>query len=61
MRENNEHLFFLKLKGLDKNKFYKCQSTGEVYSGGLLMNSGIYLAPLKYTGDSLVMHFVAVE
>lgn len=61
MRENNEHLFFLKLKGLDKNRFYRCEATGEVYSGALLMNSGIYLAPLKYTGDSIALHFVAVE
>ncbi|MBQ4338193.1 MAG: alpha-galactosidase [Clostridia bacterium] len=58
MRENNEHLFFLKLKGLDKNKFYKCRKTGEVYSGALLMNSGINLSSLKYTGDSITMHFI---
>lgn len=59
MRENNEHLFFLKLKGLDKNRFYKCQKTGEVYSGALLMNSGINLSALRYTGDSTLIHFVA--
>ena len=61
MRENNEHLFFLKLKGLDKNKFYKCEQTGEVYSGALLMNAGINLSNLKYTGDSMALHFVAEE
>ncbi len=59
MRENNEHLFFLKLKGLDKNRFYKCEATGEVYSGALLMNAGINLTNLKYTGDSIALHFVA--
>lgn len=59
MRENNEHLFFLKLKGLDKNKLYKCEANGEVYSGALLMNSGINLSRLRFTGDSITMHFVA--
>ncbi len=60
MRENLDHLFFLKLKGLDKNKMYRCQKTGEVYSGALLMNSGINLSSaIKYDGESIMMHFVA--
>ncbi len=31
----------LKLEGLDENKTYKLKSTGEVYSGAVLMNYGI--------------------
>ncbi len=62
MRENNEHLFILKLKGLDKNKLYKCEKTGKIYSGALLMNAGINLSyAVKYDGQSILMHFTAVE
>ena len=61
MRENMDHLFILKLRGLDKNKMYRCEKTGEVFSGALLMNSGINLSNLRYTGDSIAMHFTAVD
>ncbi len=60
MRENNQHLFFLKLKGLDAEKMYRCESTGEVYSGALLMNLGINLSgELRFDGESTVLHFTA--
>ena len=61
MRENMDHLFILKLKGLDKNKMYRCEKNGEVYSGALLMNSGINLSSLRATGDSIAIHFTAVD
>ena len=41
MREPYDRGFVLKLKGLDPEKFYKDEETGEVYSGALLMNAGL--------------------
>ena len=60
MRENFCHLFFLKLKGLDKDRMYRCEETGEVYSGALLMNSGINLSRVIWRdGESKMLHFIA--
>ncbi len=54
--------FFIKLKGLDAEKYYKCLEDGEVYSGALLMNAGIslYHSP-DYDGESFALHFEEVK
>ena len=48
MRQPFDKAFYLKLKGLDPEKFYLDEETGEVYSGALLMNAGLCLT---YTSD----------
>lgn len=47
----------IKLKGLDPNASYKNTETGELHSGNVLMNVGIFV---KLDGDftSKVVHFV---
>ena len=47
----------IKLKGLDSNASYKNMETGEIHSGNVLMNMGIFV---KLDGDftSKVVHFV---
>lgn len=47
----------IKLKGLDPNASYKNMETGEIHSGNVLMNMGIFV---KLDGDftSKVVHFV---
>lgn len=53
---------FVKLKGLDPDKFYKCDSNGEVYSGALLMKAGfsLYHYP-NGDGESFAVHFEEVK
>ncbi len=52
--------FRLKLKGLDAEKYYKCEETGEIFSGALLMNAGIALYDYPDgDGESFVLHFEA--
>jgi alpha-galactosidase len=41
MRKPEDAAFFLRLKGLDSEKYYIDDESGEVYSGALLMNAGI--------------------
>lgn len=50
----------IKLKGLDPNASYKNMETGEVHSGNVLMNMGIFV---KLDGDftSKIVHFTKVE
>ena len=43
MRKPEDAAFFLRLKGLDSEKYYIDDESGEVYSGALLMNAGICL------------------
>ncbi len=54
--------FFIKLKGLDPEKYYKCDSNGEIYSGSLLMNAGLsmYHFPVG-DGESYAVHFEEVK
>ncbi len=54
--------FFIKLKGLDSEKYYKCLEDGEVYSGALLMNAGIsmFYYPDR-DGESFALHFEEVK
>lgn len=52
-----------RLRGLDPQRMYTDEETGEVYSGALLMNAGINLTSdgsrWPSDGSSLVKHFVA--
>jgi len=43
MRVHWDRQYFLKLKGLDPDKYYVDDETGEVYSGALLMKAGLNL------------------
>lgn len=58
VRKEESKLFILKLAGLDENKFYKNEEDGEVYSGALLMRSGINLTQrIKNDGESVKIYF----
>ena len=62
MREKFCEVQFLKLRGLDKNKFYKDEATGEIYSGALLMNAGLNITgKATEDGDSFTLHFTEVK
>jgi alpha-galactosidase len=70
MRQRRTPFFILKLKGLDADKMYKDEETGEVYSGALLMNAGINLTPKVFAntdhapgtdGTSVRKYFISVE
>ncbi len=54
--------FYIKLKGLDPEKMYRCDSDNEVYSGALLMNAGLsmYHYPVG-DGESYTLHFEEVK
>ena len=62
MREPADRAFYIKLKGLDPNKYYVDEDTDEVYSGALLMNAGLAFTSLRNDdGDSFIKYFKAVE
>lgn len=62
IRERVADVNILKLKGLDKNKFYKNEEDGEIYSGALLMNVGINITDkINHDGESLMIHFKEVQ
>ncbi len=53
---------FIKLKGLDAGKYYRLESTGEVYSGALLMNAGLNLSKMpRETGESYMLYFTEAK
>ena len=53
---------FIKLKGLDPDKYYIDEETDEVYSGALLMNAGLCFANESVSdGSSFIRYFKAVE
>lgn len=56
-----DNLFFLKLKGLDPEKIYEVEDSGETYSGAYLMNAGLNLTH-KPNGDgiSYLIHLTEV-
>ena len=59
MRQSYDPLFFLKLKGLDPEKIYEVQSTGNTYSGAYLMNAGLNLTHKPQgDGDSYIIHLI---
>ena len=50
----------VRFKGLDPEKVYTLESTGQKYSGALLMNAGLNLSRYpRGTGESFTLHFVA--
>lgn len=57
----NQPTFRLKLKGLDADRYYKCEETGDVFSGALLMNAGVSLYDYPDgDGESYVLHFESI-
>ena len=53
---------FIKLKGLDPDKYYMDDETDEVYSGALLMNAGLCFPNEDISdGASFVRYFKAIE
>ena len=57
---NEARNFFIKMKGLDPDKKYVCEETGEVFSGALLMNAGLSLYHYPNgDGESFALHFKA--
>ncbi len=63
MRQPEHNFYIQRLRGLDPDRYYRDEDTGEVYSGALLMNAGINLSGdgwPREDGDSLTKHFVAV-
>lgn len=62
MRRPETQAFFVRLKGLDSEKYYTDEETGEVYSGALLMNAGLNLTSTDCSdGSSFVKYFTANE
>ena len=62
MRSSIYDLHYIRLKGLDPNKTYRCEELDLTCSGALLMNAGINMtkiAPWEY--QSAKLHFVAVD
>ena len=61
MRKIENSMFILKLAGLDENTLYRNEADGEIYSGALLMHSGINLTDkIHNDGESIKLHFTAV-
>ena len=58
MRQDLSRTLFLRLKGLDPNKYYKREDNGEIYSGALLMNAGLSLSNMPHwTGCGYSVYF----
>lgn len=54
-----DEFFILRLKGLDKNKIYEVEETGEEYSGAFLMNAGLNLTHRPCgDGESYLVHII---
>ncbi len=60
-REIYTRYYLIKLRGLDAGKRYLSSRDGKVYSGALLMNSGVNLEGNYSDGDSLIIHFTEVK
>lgn len=62
MRQPDNMFYIQRLRGLDPEKMYTDEETGEVYSGALLMNAGINLSSPDWfsrpDGSSLTKHFI---
>lgn len=51
-----------RFKGLDPNRYYREEQSGEIYSGALLMNAGYNMVNFdRSDGKSYQLHFVAVD
>lgn len=61
MRRPEISSYFVRFKGLDKDKYYKDEETGEVYSGALLMNAGLNFTNTDCSdGASFLKYFKAI-
>lgn len=61
MRKYETNAFFVRMQGLDPERMYEDDSTGEVFSGALLMNAGLNLTDaIDYDGASIVKYFKAI-
>ena len=62
MRKPEDRPFFLRLKGLDPEKYYVDEETNEVYSRALLMNAGLCLNEFSLDdGTSFKKYFKSVK
>ncbi|MBE6536069.1 MAG: alpha-galactosidase [Ruminococcaceae bacterium] len=52
---------YVRMSGLDANKYYRNEQTGQVLSGKALMNAGVCICERLRDYDSRMYHFVAVE
>ncbi len=60
MKRFYNDFFMLRLQGLDPEKIYEIEETGEEYSGALLMNAGVNLSTRRsFDGNSFRLHFIA--
>lgn len=58
MRRNANGLLYVKFKGLDSDKIYKCSLDGEYYSGNFLMNVGFnFTERANKDGKSITIYF----
>ena len=62
MLKSQNPTFYVRLKGLDPDKYYYDDETCEVHSGALLMRAGLNLKNLPCSdGSSFVIHLKAVD
>ena len=61
MKSSTYDRHYVRLKGLDENKKYLNEQTGQVLSGRTLMNAGICVRGRLKDFESCVFHFIAVE
>ena len=60
MKRFYNDFFMLRLQGLDPEKIYEIEETGEEYSGALLMNAGVNLSTRRsFDGNSFRLHLIA--
>ena len=52
---------YVRLKGLDENKKYLNEQTGQILSGRTLMNVGLCIQDKLMDFESCVFHFIAIK
>ena len=61
MKSSTYDRHYVRLKGLDENKKYLNERTGQVLSGRTLMNAGICIQEKIKDFESRILHFIALE
>lgn len=61
IRTSVHPVYFLKLRGLQKEAVYMDESTGKKYFGDTLMNAGVNLTKKYKDGDSVVLHLIRCD
>ncbi len=61
IRTHNKERYFVKLRGLDENRRYRNEQTGEIYYGSTLMYAGLNFHDLAKDFVSRKIHFVAID